>query len=278
MQTIAHNTLVVDETTQNSANFDAAEKMSGQRHWFDARNANAQGMSARADNYYPGVSMQRTMLLLRDARLRYPVVIDLYRAVSEQPHSYDYPIHFRGQLITTNAKYQADTLQRVPLGKAFGYEHIWKEASATADSSISLTWLDGARFYTLTTSAAPASQLILGRTGARDPQFNLMVEPLALIRRRGSTELFAAVIEPHGFFSEVQERSEQARGKIKAVRTIGHNAAASVIEITGDDGIRWIVMASNGAASESAQHRVTFAGKTYEWTGNFAVEGLKNAN
>ena len=278
MQTIAHNTVVVDEVTQNRADFDAAESMSGQRHWFDATNPNRQGMSARADQYYPGVSMQRTMLLLRDARLRHPVVIDIYRATSAQQHTYDYPIHFRGQLITTNVKYQADTLKRAVLGRAFGYQHIWKEATAASDSSISLTWLDGSRFYTVTTSAAPAAQLILGRTGAHDPQFNLMVEPLAIVRRRSSDELFAAVIEPHGYFSEVQERSEQARARIKAVRAIGHNAQASVIEITGDDGIRWTVMTTNAPASDRARQRVTFAGKTYEWTGNFAVEGLQHAN
>src|SRR5687768_14050626 len=177
MQTIAHNTVVVDQTTQNKANFDQAEAMWGDRHWFDARDTRKQAMSAKANGYYPGVNMQRTMLLVRDARLRYPVVVDLYRLTSATQHTYDYPIHFRGQLINTNVKYAADTLQRAPLGKAYGYEHIWKEAHGQTDGPVSLTWLDGSRYYTVTTSSAPNTGVIFARTGAEDPNFNLIVEP-----------------------------------------------------------------------------------------------------
>jgi hypothetical protein len=94
-QTIAHNTVVVDETTQSGGNYQADEKKSAQRHFFDASNPAIQVMSARADGYYDGVGMQRTMLLIRDARLDHPVVVDLYRLSSSAIHTYDYPIHFR---------------------------------------------------------------------------------------------------------------------------------------------------------------------------------------
>jgi 3-oxoacyl-[acyl-carrier protein] reductase len=73
--------------------------------------------------------------------------------------------------------------------------------------------------------------VLLGRTGANDPDFNLISEPLLLLRRQGTTELFAAVIEPHGYFSEALERSQEARGRITDVRTIGHDEG--VLEITG---------------------------------------------
>jgi hypothetical protein len=278
MQTIAHNTVVVDSATQNQARFDEAEAMWAERHWFDGRNSGLQGMSARTDRHYAGVGMQRTMLLLRDARLRHPVVVDLYRLTSAQPHTYDYPIHFRGQLITSSAKYRANTDRLERLGSKFGYEHIWQEATATSDSAVSMSWLDGSRYYTVTTSPAPGTEVIFGRTGATDPNFNLIVEPLMIVRRQAADALFASVIEPHGYFSEAQERSEQARPLIKHVRVIGHNADASVVEITGEQGVRWIVMVSNGAARDTARRRVTFGGRTYEFTGNFAVEGLQNAN
>jgi hypothetical protein len=278
MQTIAHNTVVVDSATQNQARFDEAEAMWAERHWFDGRNSALQGMSARTDRHYAGVGMQRTMLLLRDARLRHPVVVDLYRLTSAQPHTYDYPIHFRGQLITSSAKYRANTDRLERLGSKFGYEHIWQEATATSDSAVSMSWLDGSRYYTVTTSPAPGTEVIFGRTGATDPNFNLIVEPLMIVRRQAADALFASVIEPHGYFSEAQERSEQARPLIKHVRVIGHNADASVVEITGEQGVRWIVMVSNGAARDTARRRVTFGGRTYEFTGNFAVEGLQNAN
>jgi hypothetical protein len=141
-----------------------------------------------------------------------------------------------------------------------------------------MTWLDGNRYYTVTTSPAPNTEVIFGRTGAEDPNFNLIVEPMMIVRRQGSTELIASVIEPHGYFNEAQERSEQARSIIKNVRVIGHNDDASIVEITGENNIRWTVMVWNGTPSETAARNVTFQNRTYTWTGNFAVEGLQNAN
>jgi hypothetical protein len=102
-----------------------------------------------------------------------------------------------------------------------------------------------------------------------------MNEPVMIVRRRAADQLFASVIEPHGYFSEPQERSEQARGLLKSVRVIGQNAEASAVEVTGEKGLRWVVLVNNGASSSTASHRVTFDGQTYTWTGNFAVQGLQ---
>jgi hypothetical protein len=278
MQTIAHNTVVVDETSQNRANFDQAEAMWAQRHWFEPGNPAAQALSARAPGYYPGVGLQRTMLLLRDARLSWPVVVDLYRLTSEQTHTYDYPVHFRGQLINTNFTYRADTARHDPLGKAAGYEHIWKEASARTSERTAITWLDGNRYYTVTTSALPNTEAIFGRTGANDPDFNLIVEPLVILRRSAATDLIASVIEPHGYFNEAQERSEQARPRIHDVKVVGHNDDASVVEIAGENGLHWTIMINNRDSAPDRRHAVTFGGRTYQWTGNFAVEGIQDAN
>ncbi len=274
MQTIAHNTVVVDERTQSDGKEAVDEGVWPDRHFFEANVPNVQVMSARTDKQYPGVGMQRTMLLVRDARLPYPVVIDLYRLASGTVHQYDWPLHFRGQMIATNAKYDAATLAREPLGRAFGYEHLWKEASGTIDGTLQFTWLDGSRYYTVTASAAPGTQLMLARTGAGDPNFNLIAEPMLLLRRRAANQLFAAVIEPHGFFNEAQERSEQARPRIHDVRVLASGAQGTVVEITGDAGIQWTVLVTNENASPTAARRVTANGQSWEWTGNVAVRGV----
>src|SRR2546423_3426602 len=101
MQTIAHNTVTVDERTQNDGNESKDEAVWPKRHFFDASNPSVQAMSAQTTRHYAGVAEQRTMLLVRDARLPYPVVVDLFRLASTggAPHTYDYPLHFRGQLI-----------------------------------------------------------------------------------------------------------------------------------------------------------------------------------
>ncbi len=271
MQTIAHNTVVVDKTSQNRLDRDSAEGMSGTRHFFSSGDG-VQAMSARADGYYPGVSMQRTMLLVKHAPLGYPLVIDLYRLDSEESHQYDYPIHFRGQLVETNLDYDAHVDQLVPLGTEYGYQHIWEEARGQTDDGVRVSWVDGKRYYTLVTAAAPETQVLFGRTGANDPNFNLYSEPMVVVRNTDDEKLFAAVIEAHGFFSEARELSRDARGRVDAVHVIGHSAEASVVEIKGKEGWSWTVMVNNGPADAEARHRVTFDGRTFSWMGDFDVD------
>jgi hypothetical protein len=271
MQTIAHNTVVVDSTSQNAANERADEAVWGERHFFEARDSKVQAMSARADRFYPGVGMQRTMLLVRDARLPYPVVLDLFRLTSAAEHTYDYPIHFRGQLISSNVKYDANVKRQEPLGSRFGYEHLWREASGSTDAPVAVTWLDGNRYYTATSSAAPRTELIFARTGANDPNFNLISEPMFLLRRRARDHVFATAIEPHGYFNEAEERSQQARPKIQSVRVIESSETGTAIEVRGEGDLVWTVLVSNGPASPSARHRLG----AFEWAGNFEVRGIR---
>jgi hypothetical protein len=273
-QTIAHNTVVVDQVSQTNGNYQADERKWAQRHFFDGANANVQVMSAKADGFYDGVGMQRTMFLLRDARLANPVVVDLYRLASSAEHTYDYPLHFRGQLITTDAKPAARTTTQSALGAAAGYQHIWNEGAGATDSTLRMTWLDGSRYYTVTTASGSGTQVIFGRTGAGDANFNLISEPLMIVRRRASDQVFASVIEPHGYFSELEERSANARGAIRGVRVLGSSNEGTVVEVVGDGGLRWVVMVSNGPASATAAHRVTANGQTYEWSGNYSVTGV----
>jgi hypothetical protein len=276
MQTIAHNTVVVDQTTQNAANEKADEAVWPARHFFDARNPNAQAMSATADKVYPGVGMQRTMFLLKDARLPYPVVLDLYRIASGAEHTYDYPLHFRGQLIATSAPATAmATKAQQALGTRYGYEHLWNEGASRTDSTVRMTWLDGNRYYTITTAGAPGSEVVFARTGAGDPSFNLIVEPMMLVRRRASDATFASVIEPHGYFNEMEERSLDARPAIASVQVLASTAEGSVVRVEGKNGLAWTVMVTNGPASATARHAITAGGTTYTWVGNYEVRGIR---
>jgi oligo-alginate lyase len=212
---------------------------------------------------------------VRDQRLPYPVVVDVYRLTSAAQHTYDYPLHFRGQLITTNVPYKPHTADQKALGSAFGYQHIWNEASGPAgDSAAKLTWLDGHRYYTAITTAGAGAEVIFGRTGAADSSFNLISEPMMIVRQRASDQTFASVIEPHGFFSEMEERSLNARGVIAGVRVLASTSDGSVVEVTGANGLRWVVMINNGPASATAHHSVSAGGQAYQWTGNYSVTGV----
>lgn len=278
MQTVAHNTVAVDGQTQNLFNEDDAEATYGQRHFFDATDASVQIMSARADTYYEGVDMQRTMLLVEDDQLQYPMVVDLYSLISGDEHTYDFPLHFSGQNITSNLAFETSTDQLRPMGLDHGYQHIWQTASANSDSTIRFTWLDGHRYYSAITSAHPDTEVLLGRTGANDPNFNLISDPVMIIRRQASNHLFASVIQPHGYFNEARERSDQARPSITDVTVVGHSAEASVIEISGQNGLHWRIMVANGPADAAASHSITLGEQVYTWTGTHHVEVLHDSS
>lgn len=272
MQTIAHNTVVVDQMTQNAFDEDLAEATWGERHFFNADNASTQVVSARADTHYEGVGMQRTLLLLEDDRLQYPVAVDLYRLTSSKPHQYDYPLHYSGQNIVSNLKFTTSTDYLRPLGDDQGYQHIWHTASARSDSTIRFTWLSGHRYYSVIAAPHADSEILLGRTGANDPNFNLRSDPVLIIRRQAADHLFASVIQPHGYFNEARERSDQARPSITDIRVVGHSAEASIVEVFGRSGLLWRIMVTNGPADEDASHRVAFGDQIYSWTGTHRVE------
>lgn len=271
-QTVAHNTVTVDQISQNSGNRKEADRVHGLRHFFDSSDPDIQVVSARAIDHYPGVEMQRTMFLINDERLDYPAVVDLYHLRSDQKHEYDYVLHYNGQMITTNVAYtRYDSLQ-MPMGKGYGYQHIWKTARAEIDGNLRFTWLDGGRYYSLTTAQVSDGKVLFGRIGANDPSFNLRSEPLIILRDTGDDYLFASVIEPHGYFIEAAEKSANARGTIQSIEIIGHSDKGSIIGITGKDNLQWRVMVNNGPAGDTDEHRLEFNDKTYKWTGNYKVD------
>jgi hypothetical protein len=59
------------------------------------------------------------------------------------------------------------------------------------------------------------------------------------------------------------------------VRVIATTSDASVVEVTGANGLRWTVMVNDGPASATATHTVTAGGRSYSWTGNYMVEGVR---
>ena len=271
MQTVAHNTVVVDGRSQNDGDQKEADAMHADRHFFDGDGADGvQAVSAFARGYYSGVDMQRTVLLVEDEAFEHPVLIDLFRLDAEAEHQYDYPIHYDGVPITASFELAGHPDVLRPLGDDAGYQHVWETGRASATGDVQFTWLDGQRYYSVTTAGNAPTEILMGRTGANDPHFNLTSEPLLLLRRRAASHLFATVIEPHGYFSGADESSVQARSRIAAVRVLGSDAAASVVEVESVDGRRWHVFVNNGPPSEGP-HTATFGGHTYTWMGNATV-------
>ena len=276
-QTIAHNTVVVDEKSQHDGNTVTAEKNWGEKHFFITNQAANQGVSAFANGYYDGVDMQRTVLLLSLEGFSAPVLVDLFRLTSASEHQYDYPVHYNGQIITTNFDYCAhESLS--PLGRESGYQHLWELARSTAgaiDGSAAVTWLMANSYYTVTTALPAGSEAIMVRTGANDPDFNLRSEPAIIFRTRGTDQLFATAYETHGYFNEATEASTDARSSISHIEVIEHNQAVSALLIQTTFDTRHIILISNKSQQQTpAQQNIGFAGNSYILRGMFSVHNL----
>jgi hypothetical protein len=123
-----------------------------------------------------------------------------------------------------------------------------------------MTWLDGKRYYSITTRRALARKRSFARTGAGDPNFNLIAEPLMILRREATDQTFASVIEPHGYFSELEERSRM-RAVWFGTFACCRQRRRRVSSRSWRQRLRWVVMVNNGPRPRLARIVSWLAGR-----------------
>jgi len=234
-QTIAHNTLTVDETSNYNGLLKIAEKYHPTiTDFYDGEDIKV--VSATESNAYQGVSMERTIAMIQPEGFNKPLVLDIYEAKSDKEHQYDLPFYYLGQLMSTNLQYTAHKTLREPLGYKNGYQYLWKEAEALEKpdgSNTFITFLNGNRFYTITNSSLNKNtSYYFNRIGANDPDFNLRNEPSFMIREKGKSALFVSVIEAHGEFNPREEYTIQPTSNIEKVNyQISADSKSKLVEI-----------------------------------------------
>jgi hypothetical protein len=218
-QTIAHNTLVIDETSNYQGKLEIAGKHSPQiTKFIDKKDFKL--VSAIDTNAYPGIEMKRTVVMVKSKEIDKLLVVDIFEVNADKTeHQYDLSCYYLGQLMATNLKYTAYSTQRQPLGTRNGYQYLWKEAEGTTtEPNMTMTFLNGNRFYSLTMPSLPATRYYLNKIGANDPNFNLRNEPSLMVRKTGESAVFITVIEPHGEFNPREEYTRQSESNIKDVK------------------------------------------------------------
>ena len=201
MTTVAHNTLVVDETSHFNGNIKESSQHAPRiLAYQDA--GQVQYVGAVDSCATPGVRMTRFLALMEPDFLEGPLVVDILRADSEAEHTYDYPVHYNGHMISLSVPYERAAESMHPLGTAPGYKHLWVEAQAAGgEGSTSYTWLCGKKLYSITTVTSASTGVNLLRIGANDPNFNLRPDPAYMLREHGrSHHVFASCIESHGSY------------------------------------------------------------------------------
>ncbi|MCX6138264.1 MAG: heparinase II/III family protein [Ignavibacteriales bacterium] len=271
MQSIAHNTVVVDEKSHYDEKISISEKQHGDRQYFHAENPDFQVTSATCTTAYPGVAMQRTMAMIRDEKNSKPVVLDLFRVVSDREHQYDLPFYYVGQFLYSSVPYTAYDKKRTTVGSANGYQYLWKEAEGKPSGPVKFSWLNGSRYYTVTASSDTGIEVVFARIGATDPNFNLRPEGAVILRNRTRSAVFASVIEPHGLWDGNKEISRDAYGGVASVAVSASTAEGTVVQVLWKDGRVWTVLVSNQDSAPAKRHSIQSGARNYEWTGDAAI-------
>lgn len=269
-QTIAHNTVVVDETSHFGGKEKEAEKYHADKYFSDLSGKAVQVVSAGTGQAYKGTDLQRTVYLIRLPGGK-KLVADLFNVYSPAAHQYDLPFQYQGQVISTSFRYQAQLSNLKPFGKKNGYQYLWKEAQADlADTLAQFTFLNGNTYYSISTLIQDSASIFFTRLGANDPDFNLRREPAMIIRKKGKDQLFANVIEVHGKMDPVMEISSQSYPSVKQIQVLRQDEDFTIVSILV--GTKELQIAQcNRDFSGKAKHEIILKEKKISWQGPYAV-------
>jgi len=262
-QTVAHNTLVVDEASHFGGKLKAAEALAPRQLAFVGE-GKTRLSTAEMAGAYPGVTFRRTLVQMDIDGLSHPLVIDLLKVKGGKAARYDLPLHYSGQLIDTGFPLKSYVTTRPVLGQANGYQHLWVDATGRPDAANGrITWINDGRFYSWRT-ATPGTEIILAESGANDPKFNLRREP-AIIQRLEAVKdaTFVSLIEAHGRYDASSETTVGSKSAIRALRHVrGGDADLITIELVNG---RTVTL----AIADDVQSGVAHQANGLRWTGHF---------
>lgn len=264
MQSVAHNTLVVNETSHFDAKLAPAEKVSPTQLAFVGEGPLRYSIGEMT-GAYPGVTFRRALVQV-DMGKGSPLVLDLMTVKNAGKATYDLPLHFAGHIIDTDVKLASNVTTRPVLGTANGYQHLWVDATGPlAGGQGRVTWINQGRFYTYR-MATPGAQLIVAESGANDPRFNLRREPVLIQRLSGAGDAaFLSLVEPHGRYDAATETTTGSRSGVTGL-TLTETGGARIATITLTGG-KTILIAIATDTTAGKAHSVTLNGRKLDWSG-----------
>ncbi|QLC20782.1 alginate lyase family protein [Parasphingopyxis sp. CP4] len=267
-QTVAHNTLVVNQQSHFYGDRDLADQSAPTQQCFGVDDE-LQFSVASIDDAYPreSVTMERMLAMVEIDGLSAPIALDVLRAQGDGALQFDLPLHYAGHIMRLGFDVDRNTAGRPILGDANGYQHIWVDGRARPDGEQSLmTWLLDGRFYTYRFVQSGELEVILGETGANDPSFNLRREPIAIQRVSGTDRAtFVSLVEPHGLYDGATEQTIDSDSQIASLHHIrsGTTDIAVIETITGAQ----VAVAVSWDSNAEAEHSATVNGQELRWQG-----------
>jgi len=270
-QTVAHNTLVVDETSHFDGKWKVSQEYFPQPLVFDT-SENVEVISARMEDAYDGVVFSRTLAMLKNDMFANPVILDVLKVESEKAHQYDLPLHFNGHITHVSHPLEASTVSMSALGDKNGYQHLWLRAYAqVAEGDLfQVTWIKDNRFYTYSVLAETAMEVLFTETGAGDPDFNLRTEQALILRVEDATKhTFITVLEPHGEYNGSREFTTASASSVIGLERF-NDGDAEAIRVSNKSGSA-AVLGLSWDADNSKTHSVKTADSSLDWKGFYRL-------
>lgn len=271
-QTIAHNTLVINEQSDFNGNLKTAEDSSPELVFADIDHKDIQIVSATDHKCYNNASINRTLVLFEEEKRTY--LVDIFNVKNEKEAQIDLPIYYNGQIIHTNFDYTRLNKFKV-LGEANGYQHLIIDAKAqNLPTTTSITWMNGTGFYTISTLTNKNTEFYITRLGANDPNYNLRPQMGMLFRHpKAINQKLLTIYEMHGDYNPVTEAVSNSSGSIKNLSLIegDHERVAVEIELKNNKKIQVFL---DLKFTNSLNNEMTVNGKLVNWQGNYKI--IKN--
>ncbi|WP_299597251.1 alginate lyase family protein [uncultured Microbulbifer sp.] len=277
-QTVAHNTLVVDETSHFDFNLKVANQNHPELLFFHADDQ-VKISAAEIDSAYPGVTLKRTLALVNNPDSGSTFAIDVFDVESSKKHQLDLPVHYSGQLVDTSFNLQGYTNNLQALGSDNGYQHLWLKARGKPEAGLAqVTWLnDNGRFYTQSSLVDGDTELLFTELGATDPNFNLRSEKGFIARRdNASAHTFVSVLEPHGEYNPSKEFTLKAESQVNA---LAHQRSGDLELIsigTKSGATQLLAFNRNSKATADVQNTFEFGGNEYSFSGRAKLFHITN--
>ena len=272
-QTIAHNTLVVNETSQFNGDWKVSQNHAPEILFFQ----DTKGLkitSAKFEDAYEGVIQERTIASVHIESLEFPIVVDFYSINSNKKNKYDLPLYYNGHLISQTGNLSYHKVPKI-LGNSSGYEYIYEKGFMNAQNSLEkITWLKDNRFYTVSIATEDDSEILFGQLGANDKNFNLRSENLFIHRvDNKSNHNYLSVLEPHGEYNPRYEFTKNPTSSLKSLNGIVDGEITLIKLLFLDDSEYHLVFTKIG--DDETSHNYTTQLNNYEWKGHSRLFTIK---
>ncbi len=236
-QSIAHNTLVVDQTSQTWTN--------GYGNFFGALPA-LQVASGGTLTAYPGVKLTRTLLQVGE------YFVDLFDASAPEKRMYDMPLHSFGTVSVSGVNLEQQPVDLFGNKPGIpGYDQLTKIFTGTTDGAWSGVFTDKGQHLMVRTIGEPGTEVLQAMTPPIGGFYKQMVSeqvqmPMVMSRRVTNATRFASLIEA---YDNKPSTMKFAKGSSADTYVVEHGKGKDFIHADIGHSIYSLVKEENGSPS-----------------------------